>query len=80
MKVLSNHSKGTLTFRIDNDANTNINEIGSKQLSTSSVDGNTSSNSNSSDTRSAVTEKYAVNKGYFLFIVYLKLYCLSILP
>lgn len=63
MKVLSNHSKGTLTLNIDVDANTNINEIDSKRFPASSVSGNASSNLNSSETKSAETEKSAINKG-----------------
>ena len=67
MKVLSNHSKGTLAFKIDVDANTNVSEVDSRQCSISSVSSNKSSNSNSPEAKNAETEIFAVNKGKFIF-------------
>lgn len=61
MKVLSNHSKGTLAFKIDVDANTNLSEVDSRQCSVSSISSNKSSNSNSPKTKTA--ETFALSKG-----------------
>lgn len=65
MKVLSNHSKGTLTFNNDVDTSLNITETDSKTVPVSSVTGShtISSNFNSSESKSANSEKYDINRG-----------------
>lgn len=65
MKVLSNHSKGTLAFKIDVDANTNLSEVDSRQCSVSSISSNKSSNSNSPEAKPA--ETFALNKGNLIY-------------